>query len=68
MTEQPSAAQWRAPAKAGAITPSIVAVVAFLAPVTSAREGTRHVAYQDFAKKVWTICQGHTGPTFVRAN
>ncbi len=62
MVDESQPAQSRAPAKAGAVALLIMAVVGFLTPLTSAREGTRHVAYQDFAKKVWTICQGHTGP------
>lgn len=62
MTDDTSAAPSRAPAKGGAIAALIAAVVLFLSPLTAAHEGTRHVAYPDFAKKVWTICQGHTGP------
>jgi lysozyme len=62
MTEQSSGAPSRVPLKGGAITALITAIVLFLAPFTSVREGARHVAYQDFAKKVWTICEGHTGP------
>jgi lysozyme len=62
MTEEISAAPARAPVKAGAwallATPAAVAV----APVTSSREGEKHVAYKDFARGVWTICDGHTGP------
>lgn len=61
MVDSSRAASARAPAKVGAIALLIMAVVAFLTPMTSAREGTRHVAYQDFARRVWTICQGHTG-------
>jgi lysozyme len=61
MTERPSAAQSRAPAKAAALAALIASAVIAVQPLTSSSEGEVYRAYPD-SGGVWTICKGHTGP------